>query len=541
MSNTNEGTINVTAPSTNPGSESPRGNGGNGSNSQGFSASAQAVAIPGNPVTISVIDNLWGFTLSTAKSLSNEIETALAGLLRSAPKTLGAMAEVGIRTGLWGLALQGILPSKIAKDDPAYMAHVVSTLPADKMTGKTPQQISVSTDVPVHAQIQDSISNSVQTIGLVTAPGRVLTAPVVKAKPTNKPNVFTAKIHPDMPDVHITIDKSTNLASTTQPALSKAKDGTAREATVAPGGNTVDAFVHFESGNHAPIYVAMTKILTPAEIKSMQDEITRRQKQWDATHPVEAANRKSAEAAEVLKNATQSLANAKNRKEKAQASVSAAGINVQKRTTEVANAKSTVTKNEAEEKKLASMGMAGLPPSSAPGHTYHLALSNLAASRRVLSEKQSLLDKALSEQKSANSENQSAQIALNSSNDSRNKAEQSKKDADKNRDKVKEENKGKPAKISLVIDDKIKIQLPARGWTVKDIEEAVSKGPMGVSVDQRRPNKTPDKLGRSDPANVYGSPGKYVIVNDRTGEVTQVSDKTDPNWIDDSRIVWGKK
>ncbi|MCV7956258.1 colicin E5-related ribonuclease, partial [Escherichia coli] len=46
---------------------------------------------------------------------------------------------------------------------------------------------------------------------------------------------------------------------------------------------------------------------------------------------------------------------------------------------------------------------------------------------------------------------------------------------------------------------------------------------------------------RNDPATVYGSPGKYVVVNDRTGEVTQISDKTDPGWVDDSRIQWGNK
>lgn len=34
---------------------------------------------------------------------------------------------------------------------------------------------------------------------------------------------------------------------------------------------------------------------------------------------------------------------------------------------------------------------------------------------------------------------------------------------------------------------------------------------------------------------MYGQPDKYVVVNDRTGEVTQVSDKADPDWIDDSK------
>jgi len=35
-----------------------------------------------------------------------------------------------------------------------------------------------------------------------------------------------------------------------------------------------------------------------------------------------------------------------------------------------------------------------------------------------------------------------------------------------------------------------------------------------------------------------GSEDGYVVVNDRTGEVVQVSGKNDPGWIADSRIKW---
>jgi hypothetical protein len=81
-----------------------------------------------------------------------------------------------------------------------------------------------------------------------------------------------------------------------------------------------------------------------------------------------------------------------------------------------------------------------------------------------------------------------------------------------------------------------------RGWTEKDIKDVVAKGPKGISVDKRGPSKTPpDFLGRNDDATVYGEPGKYVVINDRTREVAQVSDKTDPDWVDDGRIFWGGK
>ena len=133
-----------------------------------------------------------------------------------------------------------------------------------------------------------------------------------------------------------------------------------------------------------------------------------------------------------------------------------------------------------------------------------------------------------------------AQAALNSAVNSRNHAEQGKKDAESNRDRTKQESKEKLS--DFIIDGKIREQMGERGWTEQDIKDTVAKGPKGVSVDQRRPNKTPsDHLGRNDPATVYGEPGKYVVINDRTNEVAQVSGKNKPGWIDDSRIFWGNK
>ncbi|WP_288144275.1 colicin E5-related ribonuclease, partial [Escherichia coli] len=101
-------------------------------------------------------------------------------------------------------------------------------------------------------------------------------------------------------------------------------------------------------------------------------------------------------------------------------------------------------------------------------------------------------------------------------------------------------NKGKIP--GLKIDQKIRGQMPERDGHRGMRCIGCRKGATGTSFDKRSPKKTPpDYLGRNDPATVYGSPGKYVVVNDRTGEVTQISDKTDPGWVDDSRIQWGNK
>lgn len=40
-----------------------------------------------------------------------------------------------------------------------------------------------------------------------------------------------------------------------------------------------------------PVYVSVTDVLTPEQVKQRQDEDSRRQQEWDARHPVEVAER----------------------------------------------------------------------------------------------------------------------------------------------------------------------------------------------------------------------------------------------------------
>ncbi|MCA8150841.1 hemagglutinin repeat-containing protein [Burkholderia contaminans] len=90
----------------------------------------------------------------------------------------------------------------------------------------------------------------------------------------------------------------------------------------------------------------------------------------------------------------------------------------------------------------------------------------------------------------------------------------------------------------VIIDNKISGQLGPRGWTNQDVEAAIAAGPVGSTTDNRSATKTPDGKARNDTASVYGSKSGYIVVNDRTGEVVQVSGKNDPGWIPDSRINW---
>jgi hypothetical protein len=88
-----------------------------------------------------------------------------------------------------------------------------------------------------------------------------------------------------------------------------------------------------------------------------------------------------------------------------------------------------------------------------------------------------------------------------------------------------------PPEPLVYIGDKIIVQLVIRGWTEQEIRVAVSRAPIGHSVDNTG--------GRSDPATVYGSRfGGYIVVNNITSHVVQISDKTDPGWVPDSRIDW---
>lgn len=70
------------------------------------------------------------------------------------------------------------------------------------------------------------------------------------------------------------------------------------------------------------------------------------------------------------------------------------------------------------------------------------------------------------------------------------------------------------------------------------MQAIVKERPIGTAVDKRSAGKTSDGLARNDSASVYGYKRGYVVVNDRTGEVVQVSGKNDPGWIPGSRINW---
>jgi filamentous hemagglutinin family protein len=90
--------------------------------------------------------------------------------------------------------------------------------------------------------------------------------------------------------------------------------------------------------------------------------------------------------------------------------------------------------------------------------------------------------------------------------------------------------------VATIIEPKIAQQLGTRGWSVDAIESVItSPAKTVVTRDTRFNPVTGTRL--NDPATGYISQdGAYIVRNDRTGQVVQVSNKNDPTW----KAPWDK-
>ena len=85
--------------------------------------------------------------------------------------------------------------------------------------------------------------------------------------------------------------------------------------------------------------------------------------------------------------------------------------------------------------------------------------------------------------------------------------------------------------ISITIEPKIANQMGKRGWTESSIQSVIDK-PIKtvVTKDTRFDTVSGNRL--NDPATGYiAKDGSYVVRNDRTGAIVQVSNKNDPEWV----------
>lgn len=85
-----------------------------------------------------------------------------------------------------GIAIYGVLPSEIAKDDPKMMSKIVTSLPADTVTETPVSSLPLDrATVSVTKRVADIVKDERQHIAVVT--GRPMSVPVVDAKPTKRP------------------------------------------------------------------------------------------------------------------------------------------------------------------------------------------------------------------------------------------------------------------------------------------------------------------------------------------------------------------
>lgn len=88
-----------------------------------------------------------------------------------------------------------------------------------------------------------------------------------------------------------------------------------------------------------------------------------------------------------------------------------------------------------------------------------------------------------------------------------------------------------PKGISITIEPKIADQMGKRGWTESSIQSVIDK-PVKTVVTKDTRFDTVSGSRLNDPATGYiAKDGSYVVRNDRTGAIVQVSNKKDPEWV----------
>ncbi|EAV6897415.1 TPA: S-type pyocin domain-containing protein, partial [Salmonella enterica] len=274
------------------GSHGGNGGGQSGNQSGGVNLSltpeAQASVAYGAPMNISLIDGMWGLSVFRAAPVQEAIAAALAKLEQ------GLVSALPYAGRLLGITVGALVPSPIAKDDPKMMSRIVTTVPAALPT----QPATV-----VHSRVTDVVQDDKQHLAVVKSPTVPMRVPVVSAKPTKRPGVYTASVVPGMPDIHVRVQDG-KPATLSQPKGVTPERGDTKPAGFTAGGNTHDAIIHFPpESKTGPIYVSVIDVLTPEQVKKRQAEENRRQQEWDATHPIEVAEREVAEAVKALSQA----------------------------------------------------------------------------------------------------------------------------------------------------------------------------------------------------------------------------------------------
>ncbi|EDR8948945.1 hypothetical protein GUY81_005197 [Salmonella enterica] len=202
------------------------------------------------------------------------------------------------------------------------MSKIVTSLPADAVTESPVSSLPLGqATISVTKRVTDVVKDERQHIAVVA--GVPASIPVVDAKPTTHPGVFSVSV-PGLPDLQVSTVKNAPAMTALPRGVTDEKDRTVHPAGFTFGGSSHEAVIRFpkESGQ-APVYVSVTDVLTPEQVKQRQDEENRRQQEWDATHPVEVAERNYRLASDELNRANVDVAGKQERQIQAAQAVAA--------------------------------------------------------------------------------------------------------------------------------------------------------------------------------------------------------------------------
>ncbi|HDL7739087.1 TPA: S-type pyocin domain-containing protein [Yersinia enterocolitica] len=219
------------------------------------------MAVGGMPAVITLIDGHWGVTLSRLPTVAAFIE--------------GHLARVGswvMRTSPVGVAVMGMIPSRIASDPPIGQFFTTSTLPANRVTDIPKETLKVVADTAVNIRISDVTEEGVQKAVLIKAPIAIQRVPVIKAVTTTRPDVFTAAI-PGITPIHISVVDTMpiNIPAPTQPAarpvVTPIENAAPKEFSLPVGRHSRDAIIVFpDSTGIEPLYLSVIRITNADEL-----------------------------------------------------------------------------------------------------------------------------------------------------------------------------------------------------------------------------------------------------------------------------------
>ncbi|EOV0809666.1 S-type pyocin domain-containing protein [Yersinia enterocolitica] len=219
------------------------------------------MAVGGMPAVITLIDGHWGVTLSRLPAVAAFIE--------------GHLARVGswaMRTSPVGVAVMGMIPSKIASDPPIGQFFTTSTLPANRVTDTPKETLKTVADTAVNIRISDVTEEGVQKAVLIKAPIAIQRVPVIKAVTTTRPDVFTAAI-PGITPIHISVVDTMpiNIPAPIQPAarpvVTPIENAAPKEFSLPVGRHSRDAIIVFpDSTGIEPLYLSVIRITNADEL-----------------------------------------------------------------------------------------------------------------------------------------------------------------------------------------------------------------------------------------------------------------------------------